>query len=118
MSSDDPSALSRRRLIILGGLWATILVVLIAFRSVVLPFAGAALIAYLLAPLVERITSVRIRKKSLPRWMAIILIYVAFFFVTYLFILLVVPQLYREIFRISGDAAEFANGLTPEKVRE
>ncbi|HEY8207920.1 MAG TPA: AI-2E family transporter [Myxococcaceae bacterium] len=118
MSNDNLSAFSRRRLIILGGLWATVLVVLIAFRSVVLPFAGAALIAYLLAPLVDRISSLRLRKWSPPRWMAIILIYVAFFFVTYLFILLVVPQLYQELARISRGAVDFANGLTPDTVRE
>ncbi|HVE81516.1 MAG TPA: AI-2E family transporter [Myxococcales bacterium] len=108
----------RRRLLILGGLWLFVLVVLIAFRSVVMPFAGAALIAYLLAPLVDRITRVRIRKRAVPRWLAIILIYVAFFVVTYLFFLLVVPQLYQEVERISRDAAELANGLTPERVRE
>ena len=117
MSNDDPSALGRRRLLILGGLWATVLVVLIAFRSVVLPFAGAALIAYLLAPLVDRISQVKIRKRTIPRWVAIISIYVAFFFATYLFFLLVMPQLLGEIARISGDAAELANQLTPENVR-
>lgn len=118
MSNDDPSALSRRRLWILGGLWLFVLVVLIAFRSVVMPFAGAALIAYLLAPLADRITGVKIRKRSVPRWLAIILIYVAFFFVTYLFFLLVVPQLYGEVRRISIGAVEFANGLTPDRARE
>jgi len=118
MSNDDPSARSRRRLWILGGLWLFVLVVLIAFRAVVMPFAGAALIAYLLAPLADRITQVRIRRHSAPRWLAIILIYVAFFFVTYLFFLLVVPQLYREVARISRDAVDFANGLTPDRARE
>jgi len=115
MSNDDPSTLARRRLLILGGLWATVLVVLIAFRSVVLPFAGAALIAYLLAPLVDRISQVKIRKRAIPRWVAIISIYVAFFLVTYLVSLLVMPQLLGEIARISGDAAELAK---PENVRE
>lgn len=115
--SSDPRALARRGLWILGALWAFGLALLIAFRSVVMPFAGAALIAYLVAPLVTRITEVKIRGRTAPRWVAIILIYVTFFFVTYLLFLLVVPQLYSELRRISGDVAEFANSLTPERVR-
>jgi len=117
MSNDEMEAIARRRLWILGGLWLFVLVVLIAFRAVVMPFAGAALIAYILAPLADRITGVKIRKKSVPRWLAIILIYVAFFFVTYLFFLLVVPQLYAEVRRISLGAVDFANGLTPDQAR-
>jgi predicted PurR-regulated permease PerM len=114
---DPAAAARRRRLWILGALWASGLVVLLSFRSVVMPFAGAALIAYLVAPLVNRITGVKIRGWAVPRWAAIILIYVTFFLVTYLLFLLVVPQLYAEMVRISRGAADFANSLTPERVR-
>jgi len=120
MANDAPPATvpARRRVLILGGLWLVVLVVLITFRAVVLAFAGAALIAYLLAPLVNLIGRVRIRRRGIPGWLAIILIYAAFFLVSYLFFLLVVPQLYREIARISRDAADLANSLTPDRVRE
>jgi predicted PurR-regulated permease PerM len=104
----------RKRLIILACLWLAIAGVLITFRSVVMPFAGAALIAYLVQPLVARITRLTLRGRPIPRWVAILLIYALFFVVVYLFFIAMVPQLYREIARISRDGLAFANSLTPE----
>ncbi|HEX8698723.1 MAG TPA: AI-2E family transporter [Myxococcaceae bacterium] len=104
----------RKRLVILACLWLAIAVVLITFRSVVMPFAGAALIAYLVQPLVARITRVQVRGRPVPRWVAILLIYALFFVLVYLFFIAMVPQLYREIARISRDGLAFANSLTPE----
>ena len=54
----------------------------------------------------------------IPRWVAIILIYAAFFFGVYLFMIAIVPQLYREMVRITGNAVTFARSLTPERVQE
>lgn len=108
----------RRRGFILAGLWIFILAVLLLFRSVVLPFAAAALIAYLVAPLVSRLTGVRFGKRHLPRWGAIVLIYMAFFTTVYLAFIALVPQLYRELARISRDAVEWSNTLTPERIEE
>lgn len=104
----------RKRLIILACLWVAIAVVLITFRSVVMPFAGAALIAYLVQPLVARITRLRLLGRQIPRWVAILIIYALFFVGVYLFFIALVPQLYRELARISRDALAFANSITPE----
>jgi predicted PurR-regulated permease PerM len=104
----------RKRLVILACLWLAIAAVLITFRSVVMPFAGAALIAYLVQPLVARITRLRVAGRQLPRWVAILLIYALFFVGVYLFFIALVPQLYRELARISRDGLAFANSLTPE----
>ncbi|WP_224244299.1 AI-2E family transporter [Hyalangium gracile] len=104
----------RKRLIILACLWGAIALVLIAFRSVVMPFAGAALIAYLVQPFVGRITRVRVAGRQIPRWVAILLIYALFFVGVYLFFIALVPQLYRELARISRDGLAFVNSLTPE----
>jgi predicted PurR-regulated permease PerM len=95
-------------------LWGAILAVLLFFRSVVMPFAGAALIAYLVQPLVERITRLRVVGRQIPHWVAILLIYALFFVGVYLFSIALVPQLYRELARISRDGVAFANSLTPE----
>ena len=91
----------RHRKIILGGLWLFILVVLVAFRAVVLPFAAAALVAYLVAPLVNRMAQLKIAGHSFPRWSAILVIYAVFFVGVYLLLFLLVPQIYRELARIS-----------------
>ncbi|MGA9520609.1 MAG: AI-2E family transporter [Myxococcaceae bacterium] len=108
----------RRRLLVLGGLWVFILAVLIVFRSVVMPFAGAAVIAYLVAPLVNRLTRVRFGKRRLPHWVAILLIYLAFFAAVYLAFIGLVPQLYRELLRISREAITLTESLTPERIHE
>jgi len=120
MASSDPAVAAerRRRLAILGGLWLSVALVLVVFRNVVLPFAGAALIAYVAAPLVERICSWRIFGRTPPRWTAILLIYAAFFLLVYLFFIALVPQLYRELLRISRDALDYANSLTPDRVQQ
>ncbi|SEL51083.1 Predicted PurR-regulated permease PerM [Stigmatella aurantiaca] len=107
----------RRRLIILACLWVAIAGVLFAFRSVVMPFAGAALIAYLVQPLVARITRWKVAGRTVPRWVAILLIYALFFLGVYLFFIALVPQLYRELARISRDGLAFAHSLTPEYVQ-
>lgn len=104
----------RKRLTILVCLWVAIAVVLLTFRSVVMPFAGAALIAYLVQPLVGRITQRPVAGRRIPRWVAILLIYTLFFVSVYLFFIALVPQLYRELARISRDGLALANSLTPE----
>jgi len=116
MQPHEASALTerRKRLVILACLWGTIAAVLLLFRSVVMPFAGAALIAYLVQPLVARITRLRIVGRAIPHWVAILLIYALFFVGVYLFFIALVPQLYRELARISRDAVAFVNTLTPE----
>ncbi|KFE63427.1 AI-2E family transporter [Hyalangium minutum] len=108
----------RKRLIILACLWGTILAVLLLFRSVVMPFAGAALIAYLVQPLVARITRLRVAGRAIPHWVAILLIYALFFVGVYLFFIALVPQLYRELARISRDGVAFVNSLTPDYLQK
>ncbi len=116
MVDRDANSTGRRRLIILGSLWLFVVLVLVAFRSVVLPFAGAALIAYLVAPLVDRLTTLRLAQRPLPRWVAILLIYALFFVLVYLAILGLVPQLYRELARITRGLLDWLNALTPERI--
>ena len=105
-----------QRLLILAGLWLFVALVLVTFRGVLLPFVIAALIAYLVQPLVRRITRVQVRGRFVPRWVAILLIYALFFLAVYVFFVALLPQLYRELARISRDAVAYANSLTPEKV--
>ncbi|MBF5044385.1 AI-2E family transporter [Aggregicoccus sp. 17bor-14] len=105
-----------QRLYILAGLWLFVALVLVTFHAVLLPFVGAALIAYLVQPLVRRITRLRVGGRAVPHWVAILLIYALFFLGVYLFFVGLLPQLYRELARISRDAVAYANALTPEKV--
>jgi putative heme transporter len=108
----------RRRAVLLGSLWVTLVLLAVLFRSALLPLVGAALIAYLVAPLVRRLERVTVAGRTPPRAVAILLIYTAFFGVVYLFAVAIVPQLYRELTRISGNAVSFAQSLNPERVQQ
>src|SRR5687767_2828334 len=50
--------------------------VVYAFRAVVLPFVFAAMVAYLLAPLVDRLARVHLVGRPLPRGLAVVIIYI------------------------------------------
>jgi predicted PurR-regulated permease PerM len=113
-----PPLTFRRRATVLVALWLALIAVPLIFPSAILPFAGSALIAYLVAPLVQRLTGQRIAGRAMPRWGAILLIYAAFFGLVYLFTIAIVPQLYRELARISSNAISFVRSLTPERVQE
>ena len=108
----------RRRATVLVLLWAALAMVPIVFPAAIVPFAGSALIAYLVAPLLDWLTGQRAFGRVIPRWVAILFIYAVFFLLTYLFIIAIIPQLYRELVRISSNAFAFARSLTPERVQE
>ncbi|HEY0839375.1 MAG TPA: AI-2E family transporter [Vulgatibacter sp.] len=107
---------SRRAVARSAALWASIAFVIVAFRSVALPFGVALLIAYLFDPLVTRIAAWRVGGRHVPRWAGIIGIYAAFGLLVYGFSVTALPQLYREVVRLSAEAREFLNELTPQKI--
>ncbi len=108
----------RRRATLLLVLWVALAVVPIVFPAAIIPFAGSALIAYLVAPLVHWLTGQKVVGRVIPRWVAILLIYALFFLLAYLFLVAIVPQLYRELVRISSNAFTFARSLTPGRIQE
>jgi predicted PurR-regulated permease PerM len=116
---EPPQAASRtRRLWIFAGLWTVVLAILAVFWGTVGPFAAAALLAYIVEPLVSGLTRVKTRKGlHLPRWGALLLVYALFFLAAYLFLTALVPQLYREGLKISRDVVDYANTLTPERIQ-
>ena len=104
--------------IILAVLWLCLAAVLVAFRHVLLPFAVAFVVAYLLEPLVSRMERWRVKGRGLPRWVAVIVLYAVFFGLLYLFGLAVLPQLSGELAALSRKGRAFFNGLTPERINE
>jgi len=111
-----PSALRSR--VLFFALWLVVLSVLVIFRRVLLPFAVALVIAYLLEPLVSRMARVRIGRFHLPRWVAVVSIYAVFFLVIYVFAITAIPKLYAELARLSKEGTRFFNTLTPERISE
>lgn len=74
------------------------------FREVALPFLFAILVAYILAPLVARMSKLRIGASGLPRWVAVIILYVFILSGLGFFIGYFVPKLSGDFARLFREA--------------
>lgn len=71
------AAAERRKRVVFVAFWTVaLLAILIAFRSVLVPFVMALLIAYVLSPLVARLERVRLGRRALPRWGVVVGLYI------------------------------------------
>lgn len=86
------------------GLPLFLLFILIVGRAVLLPFIFAALIAYLLAPIVTWMSERKDGTTRMPRGLAIIVCYIAFLAVMTGFMFLLVPRLSKDVARIGKEA--------------
>ncbi len=99
-------------------MWAVIIATALLLQDVLLPFVLATLLAYVLHPAVSKICSVHIRGKTIPRGAAVISLYLVVFGVLYLFATLFLPELYRELVRLTKIITETANGLDEQKIHD
>ena len=72
-------------LIILAFLLMVFFAFIVAVREVLLPFILAVVIAYILSPVVNRLHEIKLGRLNMPRWTAVILIYVTGALIIYLF---------------------------------
>lgn len=86
------------------------------FRAVVLPFLFAILVAYILAPLVERAARYKIGGRPFPRAAAVIILYVNILAVLTLFISYFVPKLYGDFKRLFQEAPQLFSKVNNEYV--
>jgi predicted PurR-regulated permease PerM len=96
--------------------WLVIVAVLAAAWEALLPFVLAALAAYVIDPLIERLTRVRLGARTIPRWGAVLAVYAVLAAVVYVVAVSIVPQLYREAVRGLLELREFLTGISPEKI--
>lgn len=92
-----------RDTLILATLWSSIILTLWLLSEILLPFLLAALLAYVLDPLVKQI--------KLPRWASVLVIYSGLGVLVYLFSTLFLPELYQEILRLGKTTTETLNSL-------
>jgi predicted PurR-regulated permease PerM len=111
----DPKA---RLWTLTGVLWLSALVLLVLAREVLLPFVLAALAAYVIDPVIVRITRFQLRGFSFPRWAAVIWVYLALGLGIWLVGVSILPQVYREALRGLGEAREFLGSVTPARIDE
>jgi predicted PurR-regulated permease PerM len=96
--------------------WAIVLGILFAAWDALLPFVLAALFAYVLDPLIARLTQLRVGGHNVPRWGAVVVVYVFVFAGIYFVAVSIVPQIYREAVRGLLELREFLAGIGPEKI--
>jgi predicted PurR-regulated permease PerM len=99
-----------------GILWASALVVLGLALEVLLPFVLAALAAYVIDPVIVRLSRLRVRGLECPRWAAVITVYLTLGLAIWLIGVAILPQVYREALRGLGDAREFLSSVTPQRI--
>ncbi len=100
-----------RRTALLLALWVPAVAVLLAVREILLPFVLALLLAYVIAPVVRRLSSIQLRGRRLSPWVSVIVIYAAFAGILWVVGSIFVPQLYREGVRLAKDGTELVNNL-------
>jgi predicted PurR-regulated permease PerM len=90
-----------------AGLWgfaAFLVVVAYLFRSVLVPFIFALVVAYILAPAVDRISGWRLGRAHLPRGLAVLVIYVIVLAGLSLFFTAFLPRLSADFVRFGREA--------------
>jgi len=88
--------------------------VVYVFREVALPFLFAILVAYILAPLVDRLSRFKLGGRPFPRWLAVILLYVNILAVLGLFIGYFIPKLSGDFARLFREAPALFSRLNNE----
>lgn len=81
-----------------------IVLVLILGRGVLLPFVFAFLIAYILSPVVRRMSERKDGTRRMPRGLAIVFCYIVFIAAVVGFMFLLVPRLSRDVARLGKEA--------------
>ncbi len=86
------------------------------FRDVALPFVFAILVAYILAPLVDRLARLRLLGRQVPRGLAVVLIYINIIAVLGIFVGYFIPKLSADFARLFREAPQLFKKLNEEYV--
>jgi predicted PurR-regulated permease PerM len=105
-----------RRFAKLWGFALFCVLVVYLFRAVALPFLFAILVAYILAPVVNRFSRVQIRGRPFPRGLAVIVVYVNILAVLGVFIGYFIPKLSGDFARLFREAPQLFSRLNREWV--
>lgn len=108
--------LQRGALLVL--LWVPAIAILVVVREVLLPFLLAFAFAYVIAPPVRWLSGRRIAGRQIPRWVAVIALYLAFFILLVGSGRIFIPQLYKELTRLGGEASIAFNQLSDDAIAE
>ncbi len=95
---------------------ATLAVLLINFRTVLLPFVFACLLVFLMEPLVSRMERTPSSPRGLPRWIAVLTVYLVTLTTVTTFLIAFVPRFVAEFVRFGESVPELVNHLRTEEL--
>jgi predicted PurR-regulated permease PerM len=107
-----------RRMAKLWGFLGFCILVLILARHVVLPFVFALLVAYILAPIVNRMSRAPDGRRRMPRGLAIIFCYIVLLAAVGLFMVALLPRVYKDLSRLGSEAPSMYQRINDEYVPE
>ena len=101
-TAEGPGSPTRRRAFLLT--WgAVVFLAAIVFRTVVVAFVLAIVIAYVLSPVVMLLEKVRFRDRTMPRWVAVLCVYAVLLAGMGVFTAVGVPRLVVEVQKMTRD---------------
>ncbi|HEU5074607.1 MAG TPA: AI-2E family transporter [Polyangiaceae bacterium] len=101
-----PSGWSRGRVLFLSISGALVLALLVAVREILLPFVLAAILAYVLTPLVQLC-----ERAKIPRSVSILTVYAVTISLIYISVAAIAPRLYTETINLARDTPALARNL-------
>lgn len=103
-ASAGMTALVRRRRRVFFAVWGVLILgTLLLFRGVLLPFFLAAVVAYVLTPVVSMLERIELRGRRLPRWGAVISVYALLLGMLSALVLVGAPRLAAEMQKLARD---------------
>ncbi len=114
LPSLGPAGSSRRRALFFAVTAPIAIGILIFFREVLAPFALAVILAYVLAPIVALLEKIRVGARALPRWVAVVIVYLALLSGLAAAIGLGAPRLVAETTRAAREAPAAVRALREE----
>jgi predicted PurR-regulated permease PerM len=105
-----------RRFARLWGFGLFCIFIVYAFREVVLPFLFAVLVAYILAPLVDRFERMKIKGKPFPRGLAVVILYINIIALLSIFVGYFIPKLSGDFGRMFRETPQLIARVNREWV--
>ena len=97
-------------------LFVMVLALASVFNHVLLPFLVALFIVYLIEPVVARIARLKVRGKPIPRWGAVLAVYLSIFSGVTLVSAFFIPALGREVSSLATEMPRFFREIREERL--
>lgn len=95
---------------------ATLGALLINFRTILLPFILACLLVYLMEPLVSRMGRSEESPRGLPRWLAVLTVYIVSLSAVAAFLIAIVPRFVAEFVKFGETVPELVKVIRTEEL--